>query len=62
VGGEAGPTAESLAVRSFAPDRIPWPLIAFQTTAWALRDWLSMRHPEVAAAASTEARWPADSP
>lgn len=29
VGGEAGPTPESLEVRTFAPDRIPWPLIAF---------------------------------
>jgi ADP-ribose pyrophosphatase YjhB (NUDIX family) len=61
VGGEAGPTPESLEVRSFAPDRIPWPLIAFQTTAWALSDWLRLRHPEVAAASNDE-RWPADSP
>jgi ADP-ribose pyrophosphatase YjhB (NUDIX family) len=64
MGGEASPKAESLEVRSFAPDRIPWPLIAFQTTAWALSDWLRLRHPHLAAAAATaaEKRWPADSP
>lgn len=40
VGGQAHPTPESLEVRSFSPDEIPWPHIAFQTTAWALRDWV----------------------
>lgn len=41
VGGEAGPRAESLEVRPFTPAAIPWPQIAFETTTWALRDWVS---------------------
>ena len=63
VGGEAGPTSESLDVRAFAPDAIPWPLLAFQTTEWALHDWLRKRHPDVAAAldAGDYPRWPDES-
>ncbi|CAN5744149.1 NUDIX hydrolase [soil metagenome] len=41
VGGTAGPTPESLEVRAFAARDIPWPQLAFQTTTWALRDWVS---------------------
>jgi ADP-ribose pyrophosphatase YjhB (NUDIX family) len=41
VGGEAGPTPESLEVRAFAARDIPWPRLAFQTTTWALRDWVN---------------------
>lgn len=48
VGGTAQPTSESLEVRSFRPSEIPWASIAFQTTAWALRDWLALRHPGIA--------------
>lgn len=47
VGGEARPTPESLDVRSFEARAIPWPHIAFQTSAWALHDWLRLRHPEI---------------
>jgi ADP-ribose pyrophosphatase YjhB (NUDIX family) len=62
VSGEARPTTESLDVRPFGPDRIPWHAIAFQTTAWALRDWLRLRHPTVALPASVGApSWPLDS-
>lgn len=43
VGGEAGPTAESLEVRPFALADIPWPQLAFETTIAALRDWVSSR-------------------
>jgi ADP-ribose pyrophosphatase YjhB (NUDIX family) len=43
VGGDAQPTAESLEVRPFAPAEIPWPRIAFDTTAAALRDWIRQR-------------------
>ena len=43
VGGEAGPTAESLEVRPFAAADIPWPQLAFETTTAALRDWVSSR-------------------
>lgn len=46
IGGNAHPTAESLEVRAFAPGAIPWPTIAFQTTTWALTDWLRRRGPE----------------
>lgn len=47
VGGSARETSESLEVREFAPAEIPWPQIAFQTTTWALEDWLRLRHPSV---------------
>ena len=52
VGGEARTGIETLEVREFAPDAIPWPEIAFRTTEWALRDWLRHKHPEVAAPAT----------
>jgi ADP-ribose pyrophosphatase YjhB (NUDIX family) len=62
VGGAAGPTPESLEVRQFSASAIPWSQVAFQTTAWALGDWLRLRHPELAAARGPDARWPEDSP
>jgi len=40
VAGEPRTSAESLEIRAFGRDAIPWPHIAFQTTAWAVRDWL----------------------
>jgi ADP-ribose pyrophosphatase YjhB (NUDIX family) len=62
VGGEARSTPESLEVRAWAPDRIPWPHIAFQTSAWAVHDWLRQRHPDVAAAhAADPSKWPEES-
>jgi ADP-ribose pyrophosphatase YjhB (NUDIX family) len=62
VGGTPQPTAESLEVRAFGTREIPWPSIAFQTTAWALRDWLARRDPEVVAHASRETkRWSIES-
>jgi ADP-ribose pyrophosphatase YjhB (NUDIX family) len=62
VGGVAQPTSESLEVRNFAPTAIPWPQIAFQTTAWALRDWLRLHHPELdAPGVRHPSGWPADS-
>jgi ADP-ribose pyrophosphatase YjhB (NUDIX family) len=48
VSGRPAPTTESLEVRTFEPASIPWPQLAFQTTAWALRDWVSHRRPELA--------------
>jgi ADP-ribose pyrophosphatase YjhB (NUDIX family) len=45
VGGRMGPTAESLEVRDFAPEEIPWPGLAFNTTLWALRDWVRRVRP-----------------
>ena len=62
VGGSAQPTPESLEVRAFAPSAIPWPQIAFQTSAWALRDWVRLRHPELDSPRSAHPTgWPADS-
>ncbi|MBP1705641.1 MAG: hypothetical protein H6Q36_1380 [Chloroflexi bacterium] len=47
VGGEPRPTAEALEVRSFLPEAIPWPEIAFRTTEWALRDWVRRVRPDL---------------
>ena len=48
VGGEPMTTRESLETRPFAPDQIPWPHIAFQTSAQALRDWVAHVRPDLA--------------
>jgi ADP-ribose pyrophosphatase YjhB (NUDIX family) len=47
VGGEPITTRESLETRPFAPDQIPWPQIAFQTSAQALRDWVARARPDL---------------
>jgi ADP-ribose pyrophosphatase YjhB (NUDIX family) len=47
VGGEPITTPESLETRPFAPDQIPWPEIAFQTSAQALRDWVARVRPDL---------------
>ena len=47
VGGEARETPEALQIQAFHPEAIPWDGIAFKTTAWALRDWIHRRHPEL---------------
>lgn len=63
VGGEARQTLESLEVRAFAPDSIPWPRLAFQTSTWAIRDWVHLRHPHLSERSVGEAGqgWPVDS-
>ena len=62
VGGEAGPTSESLDVRAWDAGAIPWPHIAFQTSAWALQDWLRLRHPAVEPMSRPPSTtWPVDS-
>jgi ADP-ribose pyrophosphatase YjhB (NUDIX family) len=43
TGGEMTATPESLEVATFLPGAIPWPRIAFNTTTWAIRDWLAGR-------------------
>jgi ADP-ribose pyrophosphatase YjhB (NUDIX family) len=48
VGGEPIATPESLETRPFAPDEIPWPEIAFETSVRALRDWVSSIRPDLA--------------
>jgi len=49
VGGEMHTSPEALDVQAFAPERIPWPEIAFRTTWWALADWLTLRRPDLPA-------------
>ena len=45
VGGEMATTAESLEVRTFTVEDLPWSDIAFETTIWALRDWVGSVRP-----------------
>jgi hypothetical protein len=47
VGGTAAPTAEALEIATFAPEALPWEGLAFKTTAWALRDWIDTRRPDL---------------
>jgi ADP-ribose pyrophosphatase YjhB (NUDIX family) len=63
VGGEPATSVETLEVRSFAADEIPWSELAFQTTTWALRDWVRLRHPTIVAppAMDDNERWPSSS-
>ncbi len=41
VGGEPLPGAETVEVRAFGPDEIPWDELAFTTAESALRDWVA---------------------
>jgi ADP-ribose pyrophosphatase YjhB (NUDIX family) len=41
VGGEALPGQESIVVRGFTPDEIPWDELAFTTAESALRHWVA---------------------
>jgi ADP-ribose pyrophosphatase YjhB (NUDIX family) len=45
VGGRMTATAEALEVRAWAPEDIPWPEIAFNTSLWAIRDWVRSVRP-----------------
>ena len=47
VGGEMSSTPEALEVRSFAVEDIPWQGLAFNTTLWALRDWVRSVRPDL---------------
>jgi len=47
VGGVPTVTRESLETRPFAPDAIPWPEIAFETSLRALRDWVARVRPDL---------------
>lgn len=53
VGGSPAPTPEATEIATYPPDALPWPDLAFKTTAWALRDWLRLRHPDVASGAES---------
>jgi 8-oxo-dGTP diphosphatase len=48
VGGEPRTTPEALEVVAFAPAAIPWPDIAFNTSTWAIGDWLRRVRPDLA--------------
>ena len=47
VGGAPAVTPESLETRPFAPNEIPWPEIAFETSVAALRDWVARVRPDL---------------
>jgi ADP-ribose pyrophosphatase YjhB (NUDIX family) len=47
VGGRMQPTSESLEVRPFAIDEIPWDGLGFNTTLWAVRDWVRPQRPDL---------------
>jgi ADP-ribose pyrophosphatase YjhB (NUDIX family) len=63
VGGHPTTSDETLEIRAFAADEIPWELLAFQTTTWALRDWIRLRHPEIGhpSDVNDNDRWPGES-
>ena len=63
VGGTETTSAETLEIRTFAADEIPWSQLAFQTTMWAIRDWVERRHPTVGHPPATDddQRWPGES-
>ncbi len=43
VGGRVMPGREALEARWFRPEEIPWDGLAYETTRWALRDWLKSK-------------------
>jgi ADP-ribose pyrophosphatase YjhB (NUDIX family) len=47
IGGEPALTRESMETRAFAPDAVPWPDIAFETSVRALRDWVARVRPDL---------------
>lgn len=47
VGGAHRLNPEALEIQAFAPEDIPWPGIAFNTTHWALHDWVRLRRPDI---------------
>ena len=56
VGGAPTVTHESLETRPFAPDEIPWPEIAFETSVQALGDWVARVRPHLQARESGAGR------
>jgi hypothetical protein len=47
VGGTPAVTRESLETKPFAPESIPWPEIAFETSIRALSDWVAAVRPDL---------------
>jgi ADP-ribose pyrophosphatase YjhB (NUDIX family) len=51
VSGEPRTSPEAIEVSSFAPEDIPWSGMAFNTSTWALRDWVRRVRPDLDLAA-----------
>lgn len=47
AGGAPRLNPEALEIKAFEPTDIPWAGIAFNTTYWALHDWIRRRRPEL---------------
>jgi ADP-ribose pyrophosphatase YjhB (NUDIX family) len=47
VGGQMQTTPEALEVKPFAVEDIPWEGIGFNTSLWAIRDWVRSVRPEL---------------
>ena len=47
VGGEFRTSREATEIRAFAPEAIPWPTIAFNTSTSALADWVRQVRPDI---------------
>lgn len=66
LGGEPAPNSETLEVRLFAPEEIPWDELAFTSTRDALRDFIAQRAqgwpPRLSAAPAPAARPPGQAP
>jgi ADP-ribose pyrophosphatase YjhB (NUDIX family) len=56
IGGGLRTSREATELKAFAPDAIPWPEIAFQTSAWAIRDWVRRVRPDLQPDVSLAAR------
>ena len=54
TGGAAQTGLEALEIMAFGPDEIPWQGIAFNTSIWALRDWVRSVRPDLDLAAAVE--------
>ena len=47
VGGSFRTGPETLELRAFHPDRIPWDGIVLETSRWAIRDWVVRARPDL---------------
>ncbi len=54
VGGERTTGLEAIEIEDFGVDEIPWPQVAFNTSTWALRDWVRSVAPDVDLSAAVE--------
>jgi 8-oxo-dGTP diphosphatase len=54
VGGQRRTGLEAIEIADFGPDELPWPEIAFNTSTWALRDWVQAVAPQTDLRAALE--------